>query len=348
MKHSSSSTPPSTLRIDFRKGSRDLSLYPPLRDLLPPCLHCRGEIGSTWRLNSSTFTYYKEIDKRTRKEKPPSCRHCYDTGRVLSSLSSGDVSFIGDGKYGPITVGIEVKSISDLISSISTGRLQDTQVSGMINDYDEEGRWILHYGLYRPSPKDNTIQIWREGSSKRREGWYTLALGNRVVPYSYLESFKVSTILEYGFHLIRVNDIIEAAQWLGVLHKTWTKPYHTHKSMRTVDRSQDVEEMMRRERDKERQDGRTKTDNGFVQASIPIDDHGNGHNPKFMDRLRVAHTFPSLGFEKAKAAANWFSSIREMVNAEVDEWKEVEVEVGKGRKVRIGKTIAKRIDEFLS
>ncbi len=339
MKRSTVSTP-STLMVDYRKGSRDLSLYQPVRDLLSPCSHCDGNIGPTWRLNTHTSIYYKETDKRTRKEKSPVCPHCHDTGRTLSTLSSGDVSFIGDGKRGPITVGIEVCSVPDLINKISTGRLQDTQAMGMINDYNEEGRWILHYGLYRPSPKDNTIQVWKEGNSKRHEGWYTLSLGNRVVPYSYLESFKVSSILEYGFHIIRVNDIIEAAQWLGVLHKTWTKPYHTHKSMRTVDRSQDVEGMMRRER----RGGENGNDSCFIKGSTPIENNDS----KFMDRLRVAHEFPSLGFEKAKAAATHFSTIRQMVNAEVDEWKDVEVEVGKGRKVRIGKTIAERIDDFLS
>jgi hypothetical protein len=161
----------SPLSIDYRKGSRDLSLYPPLRDLLRSCPSCSGEIGPTWKLNRSSGVYYKVVDPKTKKEIKPKCRSCHDTGRILSTLSSGDVSFIGEGTHGPISIGIEVKSISDLITSIQTGRLQDTQIiNGMLNDYDIEGRWILHYGLYRPSPKDGTVQVWKETQNVMLDG----------------------------------------------------------------------------------------------------------------------------------------------------------------------------------
>lgn len=327
----------SPLLVDYRKGSVNLALYEPMRSLLTPCLDCSGEIGKLWTLNKSTQTYYYQDDGKSK-----TCTTCHDTGRTLSTLSSGDVSFYGCGRDGTVSIGIEVKEITELLSSLISGRLQDTQMRGMLNDYDSGHRWILHYGRYRPSPVDGSIQTWKEGHSQRRAGWYTFKPNNRPIPYGYLEAFKCCSAKEYGFDFVRVEDVIEACQWLGVLYRTWTRPYHTHKSMHVFDKSQDVKSKLRREQTEERMKS------GQLIVSGRNDD--NESNKRLRDRAAVFSQFPNIGFERAKTAAEHFPSIRAGVNASAEEWANLEITT-KGkieRVIRLGRDVANGVVKFVS
>ncbi len=336
----------SPLLVDYRKGSKNLTLYEPLRSLLVPCPFCSGSIGPSWKLNKSSGVYYNRLPNG--KEAKPLCSHCADTGRELSTIPSADVSFTGYASSGPIPIGVEVKSTSDLASSIFTGRFQATQLPAMLNDYDVEGRWILQYGLYRPSPRDGSIQEYREGRADRREGWYTLEIGGRVVPYSYLEKFKMSpSLLELGFKVVRVNSIQEASHWLVDLYREWTKPYHTHKSLNTVDRSRGVEERFRRENN--RVNG-NELASGFVKGSAQSSFSLPHHDQRLMARLNTISDFPNLGFTRAKAVAAHYQSIVDMILGCRDgDIADIDMEVGgKGRRVKIGDKIANRIKEYVS
>lgn len=332
----------SPLLIDYRKGSVNLALYEPVRSLLTPCLECSGEIDKrTWICDKSDIYHWSDNG---------TC-FCHGTGRTLSTLSSGDVALYGNGPDETVSIGIEVKEITELLSSLISGRLQDTQMRGMLNDYDEGHRWILHYGRYRPSPVDGMIQTWKEGNPNRRNGWYTFKIktkdrhGNlieKTFPYSTLEAFKCCSAKEYGFDFVRVEDIIEAAQWIGVLYRTWTRPYHTHKSMQVFDKSQYVRSKMRRE-----QTEQNMKDQRFVIAGQKV--YSNDHKRR-MDRAVVFSQFPSIGYERAVAAADKFSTIKEGVNASVDEWASLEV-VTKGkaeRVIRLGKDAANGVVKFVS
>lgn len=61
--------------------------------------------------------------------------------------------------------------------------------------------------------------------------------------------------------------------------------------------------------------------------------------------------FPSIGYERAVAAAKHFPSIRAGVNAGVDEWAEVEV-VTRGKKgervIRLGREVGSGVVKFVS
>lgn len=330
----------SPLLVDYRKGSVNLALYEPIRSLLTPCLDCSGEIGKLWTLNKSTQTYYYQDDGKSK-----TCTTCHDTGRTLSTLSSGDVSFYGCSRDGTVSIGIEVKEITELLSSLISGRLQDTQMRGMLNDYDDGHRWILHYGRYRPSPVDGSIQTWKEGHSQRRAGWYTFKPNNRPIPYGYLEAFKCCSAKEYGFDFVRVEDVIEAANWLGVLYRTWTRPYHTHKSMHVFDKSQDVRSKLRREQTEERM----KSGQFVIAGSNHKVD--NGRDKRVMEMADVFSRFPNIGYERAVAAAkHFYPSISAGVNASIEEWSNIEV-ITKGkieRVIRLGKENATAIKKFVS
>lgn len=201
----------------------------------------------------------------------------------LTRLEFGDVAIVGNGPGdAPVLVGVELKSIWDLVSSIRTGRLQATQVPGMLRLYPV--RWLLVFGGYRPG-RDGALELAKGAS------WRTMRLGARIVPYGYVEALLLD-LATVGFHVKHVDTEAAAAQWLLVLNRWWGKPWTHHHGMRTFDES--------------------------GQPSLMPD----------MDEVtrmiaRVAKELPALGFERALAAARHFGSIEHMINAEVDEWREV-------------------------
>lgn len=149
----------------------------------------------------------------------------------LTRLDFGDVMFTGNGKDGEVlSVGIEVKSVRDMVSSIATGRLQSTQIPGMQKLYDVS--WILIHGEYRCGPQGQ-LQIVRRGK------WWTCPIGRRPAPYGYLESF-LCTLAGMGMLVKTVHDMSQSAHWIACLHRWYQKPHDKHRGMHTFDHSKDI------------------------------------------------------------------------------------------------------------
>lgn len=193
-------------------------------------------------------------------------------------LDGADVALIGNGPDGPLMVGVEVKSIFDLISSMNTGRLQGTQVPALMK-YDE--RWLLYYGSYRPG-RGGTLEVYRKGTWRRHR------IGNRDVPYGYVESFLLNLVVT-GINVKHAFNEEEAVEWIACLHRWWSKPWTKHKGLRTLDRSKQSSLLPS-------MDAETKL------------------------RVKVASQLPGVGFERALAAAQYFPTVEAMINARVEEW----------------------------
>lgn len=210
---------------------------------------------------------------------------------------AGDVMFSGNGPDGAVLVGVEVKSVWDLITSIATGRLQATQIPAMLDTYDIN--WLLCFGEYRASP-DGVLQI------QRHNKWRNFRLGARPVPFGYVESL-LSEFTAIGVHVKQVHDERSAATWIGVLYRWWSKQWSEHKGMRTLDRSREI-------------------------SLVP------GMTHETLDRISVAAQLPGVGFDRATAAAEHFTSILQMINAPSQEWEKIP---------GIGKTIARAVVESI-
>lgn len=202
---------------------------------------------------------------------------------VLTRLDAGDVAFEGKGPDGRVYVGVEVKSIFDLISSMDTGRLQGTQVPAMLAHFDVS--WLLYYGHYRADPHSAALQI------KRGKMWRNHTIGKRPVPYGYVEAFLL-TLNSCGILVKRVRDKEEAARWIGELARWWSKPWDKHRGMHAFDWS--------RERS--------------VMPNVDADT---------AFRARFAAQLPAIGYDRALAVARHFPTVEAMVGASVEEWIEV-------------------------
>lgn len=149
---------------------------------------------------------------------------------LLCRLDSADVAITGNGPDGPILVGIEVKSVWDVLNSANTGRLQATQIPAMLATYDVN--WLLYYGGHRAG-RNGILEVQRRGK------WEPVKLGSRPVPYGYLEAMLID-ISTVGVSVHRALDVAEASAWLGVLYRWWSKPWDKHHGMRTLDKSRGI------------------------------------------------------------------------------------------------------------
>ena len=208
----------------------------------------------------------------------------------LTRLDSADAQFVGNGPDDtPALVGVEVKSISDLLSSADTGRLQATQLHRMRECYDQP--WVCFYGAYR---------CGMNGELRIAHGklWRQHYVGKRAVPYGYIEGLLVEMQVQ-GVRVKHCEDVAEVAQWIGVLYRWWQKRWTEHKAMRTFDNSRDI-------------------------ALAPGMDDGVHYRARLASRLLPTRGGRGgVGFERAVAAAQHFGSVAAMVAATEQEWAKV-------------------------
>ena len=71
----------------------------------------------------------------------------YDAPVELARLDFGDACWLGNGATGPELVGVERKTIHDLVSSMRSKRLSGYQLPGLLRTYD----WVylLVEGVWR-------------------------------------------------------------------------------------------------------------------------------------------------------------------------------------------------------
>lgn len=205
---------------------------------------------------------------------------------ISTRLDFGDAAFGGNGPDGDFMIGVEVKTVRDLISSEMTGRLAGHQLPGLLSSY---GRvYLLVVGYYR-ADAHGYIEV-QNGKTPWR--WHRVSLGARGMPYSYLEGF-LQSLSEAGVTVKLVGDYRQAACWLAATQRWWGKPYDKHKSLHKFNRS----------------------------GSASIAPSGASPNQEFV--ARVAKEFPGVGWDRAWAASNVFPSVRDMVCADTHAWEGV-------------------------
>lgn len=208
---------------------------------------------------------------------------------ALTRLDSADVCWTGHGPDGPVLVGVEVKQLSDLVTSVRAGRAQD-QVRRMLAEYD--AAWLLWYGECRrgqgaPAPLE--VRVTRGTWA----GWrvYQQGRGGRPIPWSWLASWLM-TVETAGVRVQHVRDAGEAAAWIRCAWAWWQKPWAEHKGLKTFNRAGEV-------------------------SLLP------GVPDGVAARARIAGQLPGLGYERALAAARVFRSVAEMMGAGEEAWRRV-------------------------
>jgi ERCC4-type nuclease len=222
-----------------------------------------------------------------------------------TTLEFGDVVWAGLGpNETTVQCAVELKRLSDLLSSWASGRLNNHQLPGLTGGigagYDHVT--LLIEGRYRAG--DSGVLEW--ASERPLEGgrticnWTDAGFGLRRWMHSELEG-KLSTLQnKAGIRIARTANVEETARYIGAQYVWWTsKEFAEHRSHEA----------------------------SFFKAQMPM------LRPPTL-RERIACQLPHVGEKSAPVVASAFESVRAMINAEEAEWLLIP---------RFGKKIAKDI-----
>lgn len=139
----------------------------------------------------------------------------------LTTLQYGDVAFMGKWAEGkPASVGIERKAISDLASSIASGRLSGHQLRGMLNKYTHT--WVLVEGIWKIRESDGVLVIYRGGK------WIPLKFGQRTFYGSNITKYLINLQCTCNVNIWQTADKKQSAMWIDHMYKWWQKNWEDH------------------------------------------------------------------------------------------------------------------------
>ena len=205
-------------------------------------------------------------------------------------LANGDVEFYGTGPNDTmLSIGIEIKNIPDLISSLASARLQsvDGQLQSMIHDSRYDVNILLVYGRYRETD-DGGIQILKKTNGQWR--WKKQYVDDRT-KYHKIQSFLTQCQLS-GVLVEKKENIKEVARYILSTYCWFQKPWHEHKQMKTFS---NISMQSTRRR----------------LSTFP----DLNRKESFLRRVRIARCFPRIDFERALSLAYAFPNIIEMIDA---------------------------------
>jgi ERCC4-type nuclease len=208
-------------------------------------------------------------------------------------LPFGDCAFVGNGPdESPHLVGVELKTLGDVLQCITTGRFAGHQLPGMRASYDES--WLVVEGQWRPGREGVLEEL------KTKTNFWVRAGMGRGWMYRDLASWLVRMAVDGGIHVYKTRDREETVRFVAALYGSWTKPYREHNSLK-----QFVDYKARKGND----------------PKSPAD-AAEFRKPSFV--RRVAKEVKGVGWEKSVAVEEKFKTVYDMALAEEREWAEIE------------------------
>lgn len=159
------------------------------------------------------------IDNRTgSKELQSLFPHTVQTR--LTRLQFGDFTWLGNGPNGPVPIGIERKTISDLVNCISDGRLSGLQLYGLLTSYYRA--IIVVEGIWRSNPENGMLETWKRGQ------WGQLEYGGQRWMGSAVHSYLHRLSADYGVLVWATSKPSETVQWMVDIYHSWQKKWDNH------------------------------------------------------------------------------------------------------------------------
>lgn len=145
----------------------------------------------------------------------------------LANLPYGDFAFEGNGPKGPMTIGVERKTLHDMLHCIDDARFAGFQAHGMRAFFGV--RILIVEGLYKPHDNDGYLMEGFKGGAVYAACRYR----SRVNPYSKLSNYLLSVSLS-GIHVIRARDAYNTAYEICMAYRYFQKPWSAHTSMQEI------------------------------------------------------------------------------------------------------------------
>jgi ERCC4-type nuclease len=143
-------------------------------------------------------------------------------------LLYGDFAFEGFGPQGKCMVGIERKTLHDVLQCIDTSRMAGHQFVGMRKMYPTVPPFLIVEGLWRPHDPDGHLM---EGFERGREiAWTFCKPGGRGVMYSKLRRYLFSVQMS-GVVVLYTRNMRHTAFDMCELYHWFQKPWDKHTAM---------------------------------------------------------------------------------------------------------------------
>jgi ERCC4-type nuclease len=238
--------------------------------------------------------------------------HRSHTPARLSPLTAADFCFTisGPGNL-PTLLGIERKTLPDLISSLRTHRLSGEQIPKLLDHYSPHA-YLLIEGDYRVNTQSGFLQIRRRiqgegrgGGQGSKWGWGDVLYGQQTVLAAEIDN-ALSTITEKtGVMLWRTRDENETVDWVVNKFQWGEKDWDRHRAH-----------------------------TGIYSKEPYVGTEKASDVRRFAFALKGSPGEPGIGWEKSGAVEERFKTIAEAVAAPVEEWMKID---------GFGKVLATRI-----
>lgn len=153
----------------------------------------------------------------------------FPRGRAkLTRLEYGDFAFTGNGPDGvPWLVGIERKTIGDLVSCIGSGRMSGNQLEGLVNAYNTV--YVVVEGMFRAGDT-GVLEVWGRGQWRQWDRGRLFMLRDVHLFLHTLENVV-------GLKTWRTRTKVETVEWISSLYQWWTvkewDEHHAHQQPHT-------------------------------------------------------------------------------------------------------------------
>lgn len=230
-------------------------------------------------------------------------------------LEYGDIAFTNAWERlgcDPISIGIEMKNLDDVLACIQSGRYAGHQLPGMISSYNH--CWLLICGQIRPHPATGILEV-NKGTNGHNY-WMPAGFSRRPWLWRDLESWLMTITMKGAVRIQWVPNWEHGAQWIKMCHSWHQKD--DHRSHLVMAGTKDI----------------------FSDTALLV-------KPSLLRRL--AAQLPGVLEIRSRFVADHFKTIEAMMKATPEEWAGIEVvtKQGKGRTVRLGKVVAEKVWEAL-
>ncbi len=222
------------------------------------------------------------IDSRRGSAELEGAIRAYGVKTKIERMEFADFRFLTEnGPEGIARVGIERKTVKDMLQSIESGRYSGHQLVGLVDSYDFN--YLIVEGKYRADP--DTLKLQFPNYSLRK--WTNASWGSREWDCRALDGTLNTLRLKAGVHVIHTHEPQDTAHQIFALWSWFGKPWHKHGShLRFHDK--------------------------------PFREPLGLEPPSFM--RRVVKEFDHIGWERSKQVEKLFGNVVEAAKAPVSKW----------------------------
>lgn len=230
-------------------------------------------------------------------------------------MKFGDFAFTGNGPAGEVRVGIEYKTIDDLLDCMKSKRLVTHQLPGMLKRYTYA--YLLIEGCVRPN-KYSGLEKFKQFKSYSGKGMGMFFSTRAPISYPMMQRYLFTLENVCGIRVRFTSDKMDSAGFVSALYGWFQKPWGSHHS----------------------------------HLSLPAREDNHPTNVRFILGTpsvvrRMASCIPGIGWARSSAVARKFKTVSGMLEATIATWSEITTTDRNGRSKRIGLKTAKRIHEAL-